>query len=64
MKKQNHQAVTDTIEKIEQIIESTEPGKAISISEIAGRIGTAKMDRNMRNATIMLLNKYGVSYTP
>lgn len=64
MKKQNRQAqATDTIEKIEQIIESTEPGTAISISDIAGRIGTAKMDGAVKCATIMLLKKYGVKYT-
>jgi hypothetical protein len=64
MKKQNHQAqATDTIEKIEQIIESAEPGAAISIDDIAGKVGAAKMNGSTRNATIMLLKKYGVKYT-
>ena len=64
MKKQNHRnQFEDTIEKIEEIIEGIEPGAAINIGDIATKANVLKMDNAVKNATIMLLKKYGVRYT-
>lgn len=64
MKKQiHHNQFDETIEKIEQIIESIEPETAISISDIAERFSMVKMDSAVKSATIMLLKKYGIRYT-
>ncbi len=64
MKKQNHRNQFDeTIEKIEQIIEGIEPGTKASIGEIGTKANVQKMDNAVKNATIMLLKKYGVRYT-
>lgn len=64
MKKQNHRdQFDDTIEKIEEIIEGIEPGAKASIGDIAMKANVLKMDNAVKNATIMLLKKYGVRYT-
>ena len=64
MKKQiHHNQFDETIEKIEQIIESIEPETAISISDIAAKVNMVKMDSAVKTATIMLLKKYGIRYT-
>jgi hypothetical protein len=64
MKKQNHRnQFDDTIEKVEQIIEGIEPGATFRLVDIARMVNMAKMDSATKNATFMLLEKYGIRYT-
>ena len=64
MKKQNHRnQFDDTIEKIEQIIEGIEPSATLRLADFARMVNMAKMDSATKNATYMLLEKYGIRYT-
>ncbi len=64
MKKQNHRnQFDDTIEKVEQIIEGIEPSATLRLVDIARMVNMAKMDSATKNATFMLLEKYGIRYT-
>ena len=64
MKKQNHRnQFDDTIEKVEQIIEGIEPSATFRLVDIARMVNMAKMDSATKNATFMLLEKYGIRYT-
>lgn len=64
MKKQNHRnQFDDTIEKVEQIIEGIEPSATLRLVDIARMVNMAKMDGVTKNATFMLLEKYGIRYT-
>ena len=64
MKKQNHRNQFDgTIEKVEQIIEGIEPSATLRLVDIARMVNMAKMDSVTKNATFMLLEKYGIRYT-
>lgn len=64
MKKQNHRnQFDDTIEKVEQIIEGIEPSATLRLVDIARMVNMAKMDSVTKNATFMLLEKYGIRYT-
>ena len=64
MKECKHQ--TDTyetaLEKIEQIIENIDPDKTVNVKDITGRIKLADRNTELTEATIMLLNKYGIDY--
>ena len=64
MKEHKHQ--TDTfetaLEQIEQMIECFETDKPIRVSEILGKIKPAFRNDDIRNATCMLLKKYGITY--
>lgn len=64
MKECKHQ--TDTyetaLERIEQIIENIDPDKTVNVKDITGRIKLADHNTELTEATIMLLNKYGIEY--
>lgn len=64
MKECKHQ--TDTyetaLEKVEQIIENIDPAKTVNVKDITCRIKLADRNTELTEATIMLLNKYGIEY--
>lgn len=49
----------ETIEVIEGIIEAMEPGKVVRLRDIIGK----NADRAITKATVMLLKKYGITYS-
>ncbi|MBR5874506.1 MAG: hypothetical protein IKY90_07240 [Oscillospiraceae bacterium] len=64
MKECKHQ--TDTykaaLEQLEQIIEVIDPVETVNVKDITGRIKLADRNTELTEATIMLLNKYGIDY--
>lgn len=52
----------DTLEAIEGIIETIEPGTVVSLRDLATKANVT-MTSATRKATIMLLKKYGIKYT-
>lgn len=64
MKECKHQ--TDTyeaaLEQIERIIEVIDPDETVKVKDITGRIKLADRNTELTEATIMLLNKYGIDY--
>jgi len=65
MKECKHQVDTfeAALEQIERMIERMETDKPIRISDIIRRISPAIRSREITQATIMLLKKYGITYT-
>ena len=60
--KNHRKQPTDIMEKIESIIAGIEPGKVVSIDDIAAQASTEKLDATTKRDIIMLLKKYGVGY--
>ena len=52
----------EALETIEGIIENIEPGKTIRLNDIATKANVT-MTSAIKEATIMLLRKYGIRYT-
>lgn len=59
-KRKNH--FDEALETIEGIIETIEPGKTIRLNDIATKANVT-MTSAIKEATIMLLSKYGIRYT-
>lgn len=49
----------EAMERIEGIIEALEPTKVVRLRDIIGK----SADRAITTATVMLLKKYGITYT-
>jgi hypothetical protein len=64
MKESKHQPDTyeTALEKIEQIIEAIDPDEEVNVKDITCRIKLADCNTELTEATIMLLNKYGIDY--
>ena len=50
------------LEKIEQRIERLEPGKVVRLSDFTRNIKAKRQKIAITEATIMLLQKYGIEY--
>lgn len=64
MKKIKHQPTTyeEALERLEQIIERIEPGRAVLVGDIVKKAKVKCHDKGIETATIMLLEKYGIEY--
>lgn len=64
MKECKHQTDTyeSALEQIERMIENIDPDVTVHIKDITGRIKLADRNTELTEATIMLLNKYGIEY--
>lgn len=51
------------LEQLEQIVENIEPGSTIKLADITGRFDNEKRLGDITKAAIMLLKKYGITYT-
>lgn len=65
MKKCQHQIDTfeTALEQIEQMIECIDPDKKVRIGDITGRVNPAIRNSDITKATVMLLKKYGITYS-
>ena len=50
------------LEKIEQRIERLEPGSVIRLNDLTKNIKSKRQKNQITEATIMLLQKYGIEY--
>ena len=61
MKKQQRNTVEDNLEAIEAIIENIDPGTVVNLYAIADKANVT-MTSAIKNATIMMLMKYGIRW--
>ena len=61
MKKQQRNTVEDNLEAIEGIIENIDPGTVVNLYAIADKANVT-MTSAIKNATIMMLMKYGIRW--
>ena len=61
MKKQQRNTVEDNLEAIEGIIENIDPGTVVNLYAIAEKANVT-MTSAIKNATIMMLMKYGIRW--
>ncbi len=63
MKNRHHlNQFDEALDTIEAIIENIDPGTAVNLSDIATKANVT-MTSAIKEATIMLLRKYGIRYT-
>lgn len=60
MKKHQHHDFEEILERIEEKIQRIEPDTTIRVSDITGKL--AYKNDEVTDATIMLLEKYGIKY--
>lgn len=51
------------LEQLEQIVENIEPGSTIKLADIIDRFNKENGSGEVTKAAIMLLKKYGITYT-
>lgn len=57
-----HHTYEKALERIEQMIEATDPDEIVNVSDYIERVDVAGMRSEITKATTMLLQKYGIRY--